>query len=279
MRYLPQNNRNFLNFAALAPGVRVSTDEFRQEVSGGSLASRNTNVFIDGVSYKNDVIEGGVIGQDASRGNPFPQNAVQEFQVADAELQGGVREGFERDHQRGDQERRQPVLRRLLQPLSGQAPRRERGDRTRRERIARSRARPSRSRSTSDGSGARRWAGRSSGTERSSSASYEENRQDRASQVILGSVSNAPPALLDALRTFEGTFTSPFRERLLFAKGTYQPAPGQAAEVTYNWRNETDIRGFGNWSTRRGRASRRRRTCATAWTRCSANTRSPAASG
>ena len=39
------------------------------------------NVFIDGVSYKNDVIQGGVVGQDASRGNPFPQNAVQEFRV------------------------------------------------------------------------------------------------------------------------------------------------------------------------------------------------------
>ena len=27
VRYLPQNQRNFLNFAALAPGVRVSDDE------------------------------------------------------------------------------------------------------------------------------------------------------------------------------------------------------------------------------------------------------------
>ena len=27
------------------------------------------------------VDEGGVIGQDSSRGNPFPQNAVQEFRV------------------------------------------------------------------------------------------------------------------------------------------------------------------------------------------------------
>ena len=38
-------------------------------------------MFIDGVSFKNDVIAGGVVGQDASRGNPFPQNAVQEFRV------------------------------------------------------------------------------------------------------------------------------------------------------------------------------------------------------
>jgi hypothetical protein len=36
VRYLPQNSRNFLNFAALAPGVRLSTDEFRQEMTAGS---------------------------------------------------------------------------------------------------------------------------------------------------------------------------------------------------------------------------------------------------
>ena len=81
LRYLPQNSRNFLNFAALAPGVRVSDNEFRKEFSAGALPSQNVNVFIDGVSFKNDVIDGGVVGQDSSRGNPFPQNAVQEFQV------------------------------------------------------------------------------------------------------------------------------------------------------------------------------------------------------
>jgi hypothetical protein len=81
IRYLPQNTRNFLNFAALAPGVRVSDNEFRKEFSAGALPSQNVNVFVDGVSYKNDVIDGGLIGQDSSRGNPFPQNAVQEFQV------------------------------------------------------------------------------------------------------------------------------------------------------------------------------------------------------
>ena len=87
MRYLPQNSRNFLNFAALAPGVRVSDNEFRKEFSAGALPSQNVNVFIDGVSFKNDVIDGGVMGQDASRGNPFPQNAVQ-VPGADPELQG-----------------------------------------------------------------------------------------------------------------------------------------------------------------------------------------------
>ena len=56
MQYLPQNSRNFLNFAALAPGMRVSDSETRKEVTSGALPSQHTNVFIDGVSFKNDLI-------------------------------------------------------------------------------------------------------------------------------------------------------------------------------------------------------------------------------
>ena len=55
--------------------------ETTKEVTSGALPGFNTNVFIDGVSYKNDILLGGVVGQDSSRGNPFPQNAVQEFRV------------------------------------------------------------------------------------------------------------------------------------------------------------------------------------------------------
>ena len=39
--------------------------EPRKEVTAGALAGLNTNVFIDGVSYKNDILEGGVVGQDS----------------------------------------------------------------------------------------------------------------------------------------------------------------------------------------------------------------------
>lgn len=49
VRYLPQNQRNFLNFAALAPGARVSDDETRKQVTGGGLDATQVNVFIDGV--------------------------------------------------------------------------------------------------------------------------------------------------------------------------------------------------------------------------------------
>src|SRR5919106_1385741 len=78
---LPQVNRNFLNFAELAPSVRVSHNEMRKEVTSGALESRSTNVFVDGVSLKSNILPGGIVGQDASRGNPFPQLAVGGFRV------------------------------------------------------------------------------------------------------------------------------------------------------------------------------------------------------
>ncbi len=79
---LPQNGRNFMNFAALAPGVSVSTDPERKTFQGGATYANQVNVFIDGQSQKNQVLQGGVAGQDSSRGNPFPQLAIQEFKVS-----------------------------------------------------------------------------------------------------------------------------------------------------------------------------------------------------
>ena len=78
---LPQDDRNFLNFAALAPGIRLSNDPQRKTFAGDAQDAERTNIFIDGVSTKNDVLQGGTSGQDSSRGNPFPQSAVQEFRV------------------------------------------------------------------------------------------------------------------------------------------------------------------------------------------------------
>src|SRR5438067_9175894 len=85
LQQLPTASRNFLDLAALAPGVTVSEDRvnsigFRTFSAGGSTANQ-VNVFVDGTSLKNDLTGGGVAGQDASRGNPFPRNAIQEYRV------------------------------------------------------------------------------------------------------------------------------------------------------------------------------------------------------
>ncbi|WP_240047542.1 TonB-dependent receptor [Sphingomonas panacisoli] len=78
---LPQSDRNFLNFAALAPGVNVSPPGSNRQVQAGATSPDNTNVFIDGFSLKNPINHGGLSGQNFSQGNPFPQLAVQEFAV------------------------------------------------------------------------------------------------------------------------------------------------------------------------------------------------------
>lgn len=78
---LPQISRNFLNFAALAPGVVVQEGDTERTISAGGQPSLAVNVFIDGQSQKSTILDGGIAGQDDSRGNPFPQGAVQEFRV------------------------------------------------------------------------------------------------------------------------------------------------------------------------------------------------------
>ncbi|MGN6278837.1 MAG: TonB-dependent receptor domain-containing protein [Sphingomonas sp.] len=79
---LPQNNRNFLAFADLAPGVQFLTgSNGNQSLQGGAQRSDAINVFIDGVSQKDNILKGGITGQDSSQGNPFPQLGIAEYKV------------------------------------------------------------------------------------------------------------------------------------------------------------------------------------------------------
>jgi hypothetical protein len=244
LRYLPQNSRNFLNFAALAPGVRVSDNEFRKEFSAGALGSNSVNVFIDGVSFKNDVIQGGVVGQDASRGNPFPQNAVQEFQV--------ITQNFKAEYEKAASA--------IITAVTKSGGNRFAGDifnfyqdkaLVQNETMVRDAAGLFVKGKTTPKPTYDRWQwGASLGgpivkDKAQFFGSYEENRQDRAATVIVGSVSNVPAAVLQRVLAYEGVFVSPFREKLLFGKMSLLPKQGHRVEATYNWRNETDIRGFG----------------------------------
>jgi len=82
MQRLPQVNRNFLNYADLAPGVNVVTDRNGSvRLQSGGQRPDSVNVFIDGVGQKNYVVRGGAAGQDSSRGNSFPESAVSEYKV------------------------------------------------------------------------------------------------------------------------------------------------------------------------------------------------------
>ncbi|HVE65065.1 MAG TPA: carboxypeptidase regulatory-like domain-containing protein, partial [Thermoanaerobaculia bacterium] len=249
---LPQSNRNFLNFAALAPGVRTKTNEFdeRQEVASGALGASEINVFIDGVSFKSDVLQGGVIGQDASRGNPFPQNAVQEYEVltnnykaeyetaASAIISAVTKSGSNALH--GDvfgfyQDKD------LVDEDEFVEMRRENDSRC-----------PGGPAQICDEAEYERWqyglaiGGPIVPDRAHFFLSFEGNRQDRSKTVFLGGNrgffgGNLPARITEA----EGNFTQPFRSDLYYGKVSFQAAPAHSLEFSGNIRHETDLRGFG----------------------------------
>jgi outer membrane receptor for ferrienterochelin and colicin len=79
---VPQITRNFLEFADTVPGMVFTKDSSgHTSLRGGAQNTSSVNVYIDGVGQKNYVKEGGVSGQFATQGNPFPQLAIGEYKV------------------------------------------------------------------------------------------------------------------------------------------------------------------------------------------------------
>lgn len=234
VRYLPQNQRNFLNFASLAPGVKVSQDETRKQVTAGGLDATAINVFIDGVSYKNDVLDGGVVGQDSSRGSPFPQNAVQEFQV--------LTQNYKAEHEKAASAVITAVTKSgsnswtgdlfLFYQNKGLVSLDEYSKGRDLEKPTYERFQPGFS-----------VGGPIIQDKLHVFGAYEQNRQNRSAQVFLGG--SVPPEAREALRPYLGTFPSEFREHLGFGKLSWQPKVGQVVDVSYSLRTETDVRGFG----------------------------------
>jgi hypothetical protein len=241
---LPSSSRNFLDLAVLAPGTTVQTDRIdgtARSFSAGAQSADQTNLFIDGASYKNDLIHGGSVGEDRSRGNPFPRNAVQEYRVltqnykaeyerassaiitATTKSGGNVWTGnaffayqnqglvaldtFQRASQASDPTFRVPDYKRDLVGLSGGGP------------VVKDRL---------------YFFG-----------SYEGNYQDRTNRVNI-----VPPGGFPALDSINfasrnGYALSPFRSSLGFGKLTYAASEHSSLELSVNTRHETDIRDFG----------------------------------
>ena len=79
---LPNFERNVLDLAKLTPGMSAqSVNSTDKVLASGGQPPEAVNIFVDGASYKNDVLRGGVVGQDASKGNPLPQGAIDQFRV------------------------------------------------------------------------------------------------------------------------------------------------------------------------------------------------------
>lgn len=248
---LPQGTRNFLNFAQLAPGVRLSRDEFRQQFSGGatnaegdSLAAGQVNVFIDGVSLKSNIQQGGIVGQDASRGNPFGQVSVQEFRV--------ITQNFKAEYEQAGSSIITAITRSGTNEFEGEVF----GLYSDRELIARDgltdpdEEKPEFSRQQYGGA----FGGPIVEDKLFFFLSYEANDQDRTERVEAGN-----PELHDELpfdvADYEGNFDSPFREDLYFGKLTWQIDGRQFLEGSVSVRQEEDIRSFGGQTSHEGAGS------------------------
>jgi outer membrane receptor protein involved in Fe transport len=238
IKRLPQGNRNFLNFAALSPGVRVSDDEFRKEVNAAGAEGFNTNVFIDGTSFKNDVLLGGVAGQDTSRGNPFPQNAVQEFRV--------LTQNFKAEYEKATTSVITAVTKSGTNAFHGDAFAYYQD----KSLVAKDFFQE---RNNVDKPEYERWqAGFSIGGPITKDAvhffgSFEYNDQTRSNLVTIGPAINiASPALRAEIEGLAGYYDSPFESVLAFGKLSWQVAPGGLLDLSGFYRDESEIRDFGN---------------------------------
>lgn len=241
---LPTPSRNFLDLAQLAPGVQVTEDrvngQFRTVTAGGQPPSA-VNLFIDGTSYKNELTQGGISGQDASRGNPFPRNAVQEYRVIaqnfKAEYQNAASAVITAQTKSGGNTWAGQALYAFQNKSMVQLDSFQRAAKV---------AKPDYKRTL----GAFSIGGPIIKDKLHFFGSYEGNYQNRSNLVNIGAIPAGFPALDTVnLPQYNGQFTSPFRENLWFAKLNADISNKQSAELSFNNRHETDVRDFGGNTT------------------------------
>ena len=235
---LPSFDRNFLDLARLAPGMTATavnnTDKF---IASGGQPPEAVNLFVDGATYKNDVLRGGVAGQDASKGNPFPQGAVQEFRV--------ITQNYKAEYQKAGSA--------IITATTRSGGNRWEGDAFAFG-IGKSWVEPdalSESRGDPEPEYKRLQAGGSLGGPIAKDklfffGTYELNARDNPEYVRFGGDSSlVPPALLNSFRSYLGQYTSEFREHLGFGKLTWTPSGRSTVDVSATIRKENDFRSFG----------------------------------
>jgi hypothetical protein len=230
---LPQDDRNFLHFAALAPGVRLSTDPLRKTIAGDAQPAEQTNIYIDGVSFKNDVLQGGAVGQDATRGNPFPQNAVQEFRV--------ITQNYSAQYEKASSAIVTAITKSGGNTLTGQAfvfyqPKRWVSPTPKGFQF---------STLAGNASYRRTQPGLSIGgpiikDHLNYFVSYEGD-DEHATTIV----NPAGGALGAQFAQYAGAFPSPFKQTLIFGKLSWQPIANQLIDVSTNYRREHETRDFG----------------------------------
>lgn len=241
---LPQSSRNFLNFTALAPGIKAnlnpqnnrstfSSGGVSQDPNGENLGSPQTNVFIDGVSLKSNIQQGGIVGQDSSPGNPFPQTAVQEFRVLTGQFKAEyedagtsvvtavTKSGGNEFHGGAFIDYSSDALRsndgvNIIKKLPKSAFQQEQFGASLGGPIVKDKL--------------------------NFFVSYEGDFIDQSYTVTFG---NPTPDNVGRFSKYVGSFAAPFREHLGFAKLQWQPDDQNTIEVSGSLRNETHITNFG----------------------------------
>lgn len=236
---LPNVERNFLDIARLAPGVtaRAVNDE-NKFISAGGQPAEAVNVFVDGASYKNDVLKGGVVGQDASKGNPFPQGAVQEFRI--------ITQNYKAEYQKASSA--------IITATTRSGTNRWEGELFS-QGIAKSyvardpisvsegRARPNYNRLQAGGN----IGGPIVRNKLFFFGTYELNARNEPKYVRYSDTTirnSAPASVRSLLDPYLGEFTSEFRQHLGFGKLTWAQSDRSTFDLSTTIRRETDFRGF-----------------------------------
>ncbi|HEY0243812.1 MAG TPA: carboxypeptidase regulatory-like domain-containing protein [Gemmatimonadaceae bacterium] len=238
---LPTPSRNFLDLAALTPGITVTEDRVNGQTrtfSAGGQSANSVNLFVDGSSLKNDLTGGGIAGQDASRGNPFPRSAIQEYRV--------ISQNFKAEYQKASSAIITATTKSGTNTWKGNAlfqyQNKSMVSRDSFQRADPNFTKPDYKRTLAALSG----GGPLIKDKLFFFGTYEGNYQDRNNRVAM----NTPPTGFPALDTvnisqYNGEFTSPFRETLLFGKLNYAMSNNSSGEVNFSNRRETDVRDFG----------------------------------
>jgi hypothetical protein len=231
---LPQDDRNFLNFAALAPGIRLSKDPLRKVFAGDAQDAEQTNIFIDGVSTKNDILQGGTSGQDSSRGNPFPQSAVQEFRV--------ITQNYSAQYDHASSAIITAVTKSGGNDFRGSAFVYYQPNGW----VEETKKNFQFSTLTSNSEYRRLQPGISLGgpiikDKLNFFVAYEGDDEDASKPVTI-----TIPQFASQFAQYTGSFPAPFESTLLFGKVSWQASATQMLDFSTNYRHETETRDFGN---------------------------------
>jgi hypothetical protein len=232
---LPSPERNFLDIARLAPGITATgVGDANKTIAAGGQPAEAVNVFVDGVSYKNDVLKGGVVGQDASKGNPFPQGAVQEFRI--------ITQNYKAEYQKAAS----AVITATTRSGSNAWETDVFLSRIGKSNVARD-AFTVRNAGPESQYTRLQLGGSVGGPIKRDKlfffGTYELNSRDEPQIVSLGSNAAAAPAGLNP-QQYAGSFVSEFREHLFFGKLSWVASDRSTVDVSSTVRHETDLRGF-----------------------------------